>query len=125
MKWLWKSFGLQLVVTPVVALGLAYCISMGIDANRGPGTPDSTLVSMAIGGFIAPLILSLIAGWKAWILKSPLIVAFIVASIYASNPAVGILCVIISVALYFAARKGVQLLAYYAPRKNDVAEPRK
>ena len=123
MKWSWKAFGLQLVVTLVVGLGLAYSISMGIDAQRGPGAPDSTLISMAIGGFITPLILSLIAGWKRWILKSPLIVAFIVASIYASNPAVGILCVMISTALYFAARKGGEVLAYYAPAKDDISGP--
>jgi hypothetical protein len=123
MKWSWKAFGLQLVVTFVVALGLAYGNSMIIDAKRDPGAPDSTLISMAIGGLIAPLILSLIAGWKGWILKSPLIVAFIVAGIYASKPAVGILCVIISAALYFAGRKGGQVLAYYAPTKNDVSEP--
>jgi hypothetical protein len=123
MKWSWKAFGLQLVATFVVALGLAYGISMVIDAKRDPGAPDSTLISMAIGGFIAPLILSLIAGWKGWILKSPLIVAFIVAAIYASNPTVGILCVIISAVLYFAARKGGEILAYYAPPKNDVSGP--
>jgi hypothetical protein len=123
MKWSWKAFGLQLVVTFVVALGLAYGISKGIDAKRGPGAPDSTLISMAIGGLIAPLILSLIAGWKGWILKSPLIVAFIVAGIYASNPGVGILCGIISAALYFAARKAGEFLAYYAPVKKSDSEP--
>ena len=88
MKWSWKTFGLQLVVTFVVALGLAYGISMIIDAKRGPEAPNSTLISMALGGFLAPLILSTVAGWKAWALKSPLIVAFIVAGIYASNPAI-------------------------------------
>jgi hypothetical protein len=124
MKWSWKAFGLQLVATFVVALGLAYGTSMVIDAKRGPGAPDSTLISMAIGGLIAPLILSLIAGWKGWVLKSPLIVAFIVAGIYASNPAVGILCVIISAVLYLAARKGGEVLAFYAPAKNDVSGPR-
>jgi hypothetical protein len=124
MKWSWKAFGLQLVATFVVALGLAYGISIAIDAKRGQGAPDSTLISMAIGGLVAPLILSLIAGWKGWILKSPLIVAFIVAGIYASNPAIGILCVIISTVLYFAGRKGGQVLAYYAPNINDVSEPR-
>ncbi len=121
MKWSWKSFGLQLVATFVVALGLAYGISMVIDAKRGPGAPDSTLISMAIGGLIAPLILSLIAGWKGWRLKSPLIVAFIVAGIYASNPGVGILCVIISAFLYLGARKGGEFLAFYAPAKDDLS----
>jgi hypothetical protein len=121
MKWSWKAFGLQLVVTFVVALGLAYGISMVIDAKRGPGAPDSTLISMAIGGLIAPLILSLIAGWRGWILKSPLIVAFIVAAIYASNPAVGILCVIISAVFFLAARKGRELFSFYSPTKNDVS----
>jgi hypothetical protein len=123
MKWSWKAFGLQLVVTFLVALGLAYSISMIIDAKRGSEGPDSTLISMAIGGLIAPLILSLIAGWKRWILKSPLIVAFIVAALYASNPAVGILCVIISAVLYLAARKGGEVLAFYAPTKNDDSGP--
>jgi hypothetical protein len=119
MKWSWKAFVLQLVATFVVALGFAYIISMVIDAKRGAGAPDSTLISMAIGGFIAPLILSLVAGWKRWIIKSPLIVAFIVSGIYASNPVIGILCVIISVCLYYSARKGGEVLSYYAPTKND------
>lgn len=122
MKWSWKAFGLQLVVTFVVALGLAYGISMIIDAKRGPGAPDSTLISMALGGFLAPLILSSIAGWKAWMLKSPLIVAFIVAGIYASNPAVGILSVIASIVLYFVVRKCRQVLMYYAPMRNQDAD---
>ena len=123
MKWSWKAFGLQLVVAFAVALGLAYGISMVIDAKSGPGSPDSTLISMSIGGFIAPLILSLIAGWKGWILRSPLIVAFIVAGIYASNPAVGILCVIIAAVLYFTARKSGEVLAYYAPVKSGDSGP--
>ncbi|MBK1884519.1 hypothetical protein JIN85_19035 [Luteolibacter pohnpeiensis] len=118
MKWSWKAFGAQLVLTFVVALVLAYGISKGIDAKRGPGAPDSTLISMAIGGFIAPLILSLISGLKGWMLKSPLIVSFIVAGIYASNPVVGIICVFVSAALYLAARKCGQLLAYFSPVKN-------
>lgn len=119
MKWSWIAFVVQLVVCLVVGIGFAYCISMIIDVKRGAGAPDSTLISMAIGGFIAPLILSLVAGWKRWILKSPLIVAFIVSGIYASNPAIGILCVIISVLLYYTARKGREVLSYYAPTKND------
>ena len=65
MKWSWKAFGLQLVFTFVLALGLAYGISMIIDANRGSGAPDSTLISMGLGGLLAPLISSSIAGWKA------------------------------------------------------------
>ncbi len=51
-------------------------------------------------------------------LKSSLIVAFIVAGIYASNPAVGVLSVIASVVLYFVARKSKQVLVYYSPVKN-------
>lgn len=121
MKWSWKAFGLQLVATFVVALGLAYGISMVIDAKRGPEGPDSTLISMATGGLIAPLILSAIAGWKGWILKSPLIVAFTVAGIYASNPLVGILCAIISAVLFIVARKVGEVLAFYTPTKNDVS----
>lgn len=122
MKWSWKAFGWQFVSTFVVALGLAYGISMMIDAKRGPGAPDSTLISMALGGFLAPLILSSIAGWKAWMLKAPLIVTFIVAGIYASNPVVGILGVVVSTVLYLVARMCRQVLAYYAPVKNLDAE---
>ena len=123
MKWSWKAFGLQLVVTFVVALGLAYVISLMIDAKRSPGAPDSTLISMAIGGFLTPLILSSIAGWKAWTLRSPLIVAFIVAGIYAANPVVGILSTIASIIFYFIMRKCRQVLEYYATAKNQDADP--
>ena len=122
MKWSWKAFGLQLLATLILALGLTFGISMGIDARPSPEAPDSTLISMAIGGFLAPMILSLIAGWKGWLIKSPLIVAFIVSGLYASNPTMGILCAIISAVLYFTARKGREVWGYYTTAKNDVSE---
>tara|TARA_R110002049_G_scaffold215813_2_gene387270 strand:- start:21 stop:200 length:180 start_codon:yes stop_codon:yes gene_type:complete len=55
-------------------------------------------------------------------LKAPRIVTFIVAGIFASNPAVGILCVVVSTVLYWVARKCRQVLAYCAPEKNLDAE---
>ena len=113
MKWSWKVFGLQLGAILIAGIGIAYCISLGIDARRGSGVSDSTLISLAFGGFIAPLILALVAGWKSWILKSPLIVSFVVSGLYASNLVFGILCVIVSTALYFSIRKLRQVLAFY------------
>lgn len=120
MKWSWKIFGLQLGVILIAGIGIGYCISLGIDARRGSGAPDSTLISLAFGGFIAPLILALVAGWKGWILKSPLIVSFVVSGLYASNLVFGILCVIVSIALYFLIRKLRQVLAFYmAPTSSE------
>ena len=113
MKWSWKAFGLQLVVIFGAVPGLAYIASAIIDAQRGSEAPDSTLLSMRIAGFVAPMALSALAGWMGWNLKSSLVVAFIVAGIYGSQPIFGILCVIASVILYFSTRKLSQVLAFY------------
>jgi hypothetical protein len=123
MKWSWKSFVLQLVCAFVLGLGLAYMVSLAIDAGRGSGAPDSTLISMAIGGLIAPCILAVLSGWKGWSLKPLLVAGFIVSTIYSGKPAVGMVSLLAIAIVFSLARKAYAVASYYFPRQSLDPEP--
>ena len=122
MNWSWKSFGLQLVSTFVLGLGLAYLISLAIDAKRGPSGPDSTVLSMVIGGALAPTILAVLSGWKGWSLKPLLAAGFIVSTIYSGNPAIGFISSLAVVIAFSVAQKARAVAFYYSPRETSTAE---
>src|SRR4051812_33664159 len=85
MRWSWKLFALLFVSAFVLGLGLAYVISMMIDARRGPGAPDSTLISMKIGGLLAPTVLAAVTGWIGWSVRPLLVAGIIVSTIYSGS----------------------------------------
>jgi hypothetical protein len=119
MKWSWKTFGLLLVASFALGIGLAYLLSMIVDARKGPGGPDSTLVSLAAGGIVAPILLAAIGGWRGWSLKPLLIAGAIVSMAYSGNPGLGIMTVIFATVSYFGARKIRAIAFYYLPGKTS------
>jgi hypothetical protein len=119
MKWSWKTFGLQLVASFALGIALAYLISIVVDARRGPGGSDSTLISLAAGGSVAPILLAAIAGWKGWSLKPLLIAGVIVSTAYSGNPGLGIMTVIVAGPIYFVARKVRAIIFNYLPGKTS------
>jgi hypothetical protein len=123
MKWSWKSFGLLFISAFVLGIGLAYVISMIIDAKRGPGAPDSTLVSMKFGGLLAPTILAAVSGWMAWSLKPLLVAGVIVSTIYSGNLGIGMLTVFLAAIVYVVARNARVLTFYYFPSETGKSEP--
>ncbi|WP_050025170.1 hypothetical protein [Verrucomicrobium sp. BvORR034] len=123
MNWSWKSFVLQLVCAFVLGLGLAYMVSLAIDARRGSGAPDSTLISMAIGGLLAPCILAVLSGWKGWSIKPLLVAGFIVSTIYSGKPAVGMVSLLAIAVVFSLARKACAVAYYYFLRQSLDPEP--
>ena len=124
MKWSWKAFGLQLIATFVLGLGLAYLVSLAIDARRGPGGADSTLLSLAVGGFLASVMLAALSGWKGWAPAPLLVAGFIVSALYSSNPGRGIITLMFAPPIYFAAYKVRMITLYYFPAKvKETNEP--
>lgn len=122
MNWSWKSFGLQLVSAFVLGLGSAYLISLEIDARRGTGAPDSTVLSMAIAGLLAPTILAALSGWKGWSLRPLLAAGFIVSTIYSGNPAIGIISLFTVAIVFSVALKARAVAFYYSPRETSTPE---
>ena len=121
MKWSWKTFGLQLITNAVLGLALAYLVSMAIDARRGPGGADSTLLSLAVGGFLGSIMLAALSGWKGWGLAPLLVAGFIVSAFYSSNPGRGIITLMFAPPIYFAAYKVRMFTLYYFPAKTPEA----
>ena len=113
MKWSWKIFTIQLVALFVAALGVSFLISKIIDAQHGTDPPDSTVVSMAFGGVLTPILFSILCGWKRWNLKMLLIVTFVVSGLYSGNLVFGILAVAISFVIYLAVGKLRNLILFY------------
>src|SRR5437762_8432850 len=79
MKWSWNTFGLHLGATLLLGLALAWLVCFVIEAERVPGGPNATLQSLAIGGFIAQMMVAALSEWKGWNSKSPLIAGGIVS----------------------------------------------
>jgi hypothetical protein len=105
MKWPWKAFGLYLGASFGLGLAFAYTLSLVIDARRGPSGADSTLVALAIGGFVAPLLLSALSGWRGWSLKPLLAAGVIVSGLYSGNPGIALAALLFAALVYFAVRK--------------------
>jgi asparagine N-glycosylation enzyme membrane subunit Stt3 len=123
MKWSWKAFGLQFVSAFLLALLAAFVVSKIIDARRGAGAEtDSTLLSMTIGGFLAPMILAGISGWKFWSLKPLLVAAALVSICYSGNLAIGLATVFFTALVNFVFRKVRQLSFFYFPAKESPPE---
>ncbi len=118
MKWSWKAFSLHLIACFVLALALAYALSVVIDAERGPEGADSTLFSMVIGGLLAPSLLAALAGWKIWSLKPLLVAGAIVSTLYSTSPAFGLITILVVLIVYFTSRKLQMLMSYYLPSKT-------
>ena len=121
MKWSWKTFGLYLGASFGLGLAFAYALSLVIDARRGPGGADSTLISLAIGGFVAPLLLAALSGWKGWSLKPLLAAGVIVSATYSGNPGLGLATLLFAALVYFAIRKLRAFIFYYLPSKTPGA----
>ncbi len=115
MKWSWKAFGMQLVAMVVLGLALGYLVSIPIEARRGPGGADATMLSLAVGAFLATILLAALAGWKGWGVMPLLIAACIVSSLYSDNPARGILPFMFAPPTYLATRKLRMIVLYYFP----------
>lgn len=113
MKWSWKVFFIQLVAVFVLALGVSYIVSTIIDLQRGPGAADSTIEAMGIGGFIASILFAALCGWRRWNLKMLLVIAFVVAGLHSSSPAVAILAIPFAALTYFIAGKLANLVSCY------------
>jgi len=123
MKWSWKAFGLQLAGSLALGIAFTYALCAIIDARRGPGAPDATLQSLAVGGFAAPLLLAALSGWKGWNPKPMLAAGVIVALLYSSNPGVALLAFIAAGFLYYAARKGRAIVIYFLPANAPEPPP--
>ena len=121
MKWSWKAFGLYLGASFGLGLAFAYALSFIIDARRGPGAPDSTLFSLAIGGIVAPLLLAALSVWKGWSLKPLLAAGFIVSVTYSGNLGPSLATLLFAALVYFATRKLRTIIFYYLPSKNPEA----
>jgi hypothetical protein len=100
-------------------------ISMVVDARRDPSGPDSTLVSLAAAGFVAPVILASFSGWKGWSLKPLLVAGVIVSAAYSGNPGLVIMTVIFAGIIYFAARRVRAIIFYYFPLKTSEEEDKR
>lgn len=122
MNWSWKSFGLQLGGNLLLGLGLGYAISLMIEAKRGSGGPDATVVSMVIGGLIASLLLSLVSGWKGWGYRPFAAAGMIVAILVSGKLAGALLVLIVGTFGYVSARKAHALACYYFPKESASSE---
>lgn len=112
MNWSWKSFGLNLVAGFSFGIALAYVISHIIDWRRGSDVPDSTLVSISAGGFLAPVLICSLCGWMGRRAKPALAAGFIVASVY-GHLGVGLSAVVAGTIGYVAAQKLRAAVVYY------------
>lgn len=115
---------MQLVAGFVLALGASFVVSLIIEAKRGPGAPDSTTLSMRIGGLIAPFILAAITGWKLWRLGPMLAASAIIAALHSGDPVSGLFAVIFASFIYFVASKARGAMQYYLPSEpSDTQDP--
>ena len=120
MKWSWKSFGLQFASAFMLGIVIAFSIRVWIDGNRGEGDMDPKLLSMGLGGLLAPVIPAAISGWKGWALKPLLLAGLIVSSLYISKPGAGIGGLAVAAICYFLASKICAVAFYYSP--SDTVE---
>lgn len=113
MKQSWKFFLLQFVITFLAAVVISYGISLGIQTPEPPDDIRSTRTALTAGGFLTPLLLATVGGWKRWHLKKILIIAFTVSALFAGNPAIAIITTLLAALVYHLAVKAKELLFYY------------
>ncbi|MGL5019716.1 MAG: hypothetical protein ACRDBP_16395 [Luteolibacter sp.] len=112
--WSWKAFFIHLLVLFVLGLAAAYGISKVFEQIKPElKDPQLTVVSMVIGGALAPILLAALAGWRSWHLGPFLVSTAVVASLYGSSIVVGVVAVILSTGVYAFSRKVGQVLLYY------------
>jgi hypothetical protein len=125
MKWSWKSFGLQFASAFMLGIVFAFSIRIWIDGRQSEGAFDPKLLSMGLGGLLAPVIPAVISGWKGWALKPLLVVGVIVSSLLCGNPVAGILSLVFAAIFYSTARKVRTVAFYYSPSekvKSDASD---
>ncbi|WP_397381248.1 hypothetical protein [Prosthecobacter sp.] len=115
MKWSWKSFGLQFASALVLGCAFVFSIRSWIDGRQGEGDLDARVLSMGLGGLLAPVIPALLTGWKGWALKPLLVAGVIVSALYIGKPEAGIMGLLVAVVCYSIARKVRAIAFYYAP----------
>lgn len=113
MKWSWNTFAHQLGAAVAATVVVAYLIGKGIDARRGPGAEDSTLMSLTIASFITPVLFAAFRGWKCWSLRQSLGLALIIAGLFAGKLIIVLLTVITSGLAGLAARKLRDIVLFY------------
>lgn len=126
MKWSWKVFAIHFVLMALATIAIAVVTSKVIDVLRGPGAPDSTLVSMAIAGFVVSVFFAGLSGWKLWNFKMVLVLSVLISGLLSCNPAVAVPALPLVVLGYFIARKIRQMVSYkiLEPSISDESENR-
>jgi hypothetical protein len=126
MKWSWKSFGLQFASAFVLGIVFVFSIRSWIDGRQGEGDMDAKVLSMGLGGLLAPVIPALLTGWKSWALKPLLVAGVVVSALYIGKPEAGILGLLVAAVCYSISRKVRAIAFYYSPAekvKSDASAP--
>jgi hypothetical protein len=120
MNWSWKSFLIDLLVLLILGVAAAYGISKVFEQIKPElKDPELTVVSMVVGGALAPVLLSVLGGWRSWRLSPFLFATVVVGSLYGGSFVVGVVAVILSTGVYAFARKVRQIFLYYSAPINE------
>lgn len=103
----------------MLGMVFAFSIRMWIDGRQSEGDIDPKLLSMGLGGLLAPVIPAAISGWKGWALKPLLVAGVIVSYLLSGNPGAGILSLVVVSICYSTVRKVRIVAFYYAPSRNE------